>query len=276
MSENNAVIVERRDWVMIITLNRPEAMNAINGDLSHGLWNAVQELNDDPGLTAGVLTGAGKGFSSGMDLKAFAAGEDIGPMQEFIQAGAEALIAAVEGFAIAGGLELALSCDLMVAGESAKFGIREVKVGLFAAGGGVMRLPARVGYAKAMEMAVTGDNITAPEALEFGLLSQTTEDGAALDAAVALAERIAKNAPLAVAASKKLVKAAAQGYDEAELWKMQGELMGKVFGSNDAKVGRWESATQLVFLIIRSEHSTTRQAFSAGGSSSFRLVRLRS
>ena len=93
------------------------------------------------------------------------------------------------------------------------------------------------GYAKAMEMAVTGDNITAPEALEFGLLSQTTEDGAALDAAVALAERIAKNAPLAVAASKKLVKAAAQGYDEAELWKMQGELMGKVFGSNDAKEG---------------------------------------
>ena len=157
MSENNAVIVERRDRVMIITLNRPEAMNAINGDLSHGLWNAVHELNDDPGLTAGVLTGAGKGFSSGMDLKAFAAGEDIGPMQEFIQAGAEKpLIAAVEGFAIAGGLELALSCDLMVAGESAKFGIREVKVGLFAAGGGVMRLPARVGYAKAMEMAVTG------------------------------------------------------------------------------------------------------------------------
>jgi len=238
MSENNAVIVERRDRVMIITLNRPDAMNAINGDLSHGLWNAVHELNDDPGLTAGVLTGAGKGFSSGMDLKAFAAGEDIGPMQEFIQAGAEKpLIAAVEGFAIAGGLELALSCDLMVAGDSAKFGIREVKVGLFAAGGGVMRLPARVGYAKAMEMAVTGDNITAADALAFGLLSQVTDDGGALQAAIDLAERIAKNAPLAVAASKKLVKAAAQGYDEAELWKMQGELMGPVFSSNDAKEG---------------------------------------
>ena len=89
MRENNAVIVERRDRVMIITLNRPDAMNAINGDLSHGLWNAVHELNDDPSLTAGVLTGAGKGFSSGMDLKAFAAGEDIGPMHKFIQAGAE-------------------------------------------------------------------------------------------------------------------------------------------------------------------------------------------
>jgi enoyl-CoA hydratase len=223
---------------MIITLNRPDAMNAINGDLSHGLWNAVQELNDDAGLTAGILTGAGRGFSSGMDLKAFAAGEDIGPMQTFIQAGAEKpLIAAVEGFAIAGGLELALSCDLMVAGSGAKFGIREVKVGLFAAGGGLMRLPARVGYAKAMEMAVTGDNISAQDALDFGLLSQVTDDGGALEAAIALAERIAKNAPLAVAASKKLVKAAAQGYDEAELWEMQATLMGAVFGSNDAKEG---------------------------------------
>lgn len=234
----SAVLTEKRDRVMIITLNRPDAMNAINGDLSHGLWNAVQELNDDAGLTAGILTGAGRGFSSGMDLKAFAAGEDIGPMQTFIQAGAEKpLIAAVEGFAIAGGLELALSCDLMVAGSGAKFGIREVKVGLFAAGGGLMRLPARVGYAKAMEMAVTGDNISAQGALDFGLLSQVTDDGGALEAAIALAERIAKNAPLAVAASKKLVKAAAQGYDEAELWEMQATLMGAVFGSNDAKEG---------------------------------------
>ncbi len=234
----SAVLTEKRDRVMIITLNRPDAMNAINGDLSHGLWNAVQELNDDAGLTAGILTGAGRGFSSGMDLKAFAAGEDIGPMQTFIQAGAEKpLIAAVEGFAIAGGLELALSCDLMVAGSGAKFGIREVKVGLFAAGGGLMRLPARVGYAKAMEMAVTGDNISAQDALDFGLLSQVTDDGGALEAAIALAERIAKNAPLAVAASKKLVKAAAQGYDEAELWEMQATLMGAVFGSNDAKEG---------------------------------------
>ena len=237
MSENNAVIVERRDRVMIITLNRPDAMNAINGDLSHGLWNGARTQRR-PRPHGRCVDGRREGLQLGHGPQGLAAGEDIGPMHKFIQAGAEKpLIAAVEGFAIAGGLELALSCDLMVAGESAKFGIREVKVGLFAAGGGVMRLPARVGYAKAMEMAVTGDNITAPEALEFGLLSQTTEDGAALDAAVALAERIAKNAPLAVAASKKLVKAAAQGYDEAELWKMQGELMGKVFGSNDAKEG---------------------------------------
>ena len=234
----DAVLVERRDRVMIITLNRPDAMNAINGALSHGLWDAVQELNEDPGLTAGVLTGKGRGFCSGMDLKAFARGEDIGPMGTFIRAGCEKpLIAAIEGFAIAGGCELALTCDLLVAAAGAKIAIREVKVGLFAAGGGLFRLPSRVGYAKAMEMAITGDSITAEEAHAAGMISQVTEPGGSLDAAIALAERVAKNAPLAVAASKKLVRAAAQGYDEAELWKMQEPLFQQVFTSDDAKEG---------------------------------------
>ncbi len=237
-AEAPAVLTEQRGRVLIITLNRPEARNAINGALSHGLWEATQQLNSDPGLTAGVLTGNGGGFSSGMDLKAFSRGEDIGPMMEFIKAGAEKpLIGAIEGFAIAGGLELALSCDLLVASAGAKLGIREVKVGLFAAGGGVLRLPSRVGYAKAMEMAITGDNISAEEGMEFGLISEVTEAGGALDAAIALAERVAKNAPLAVAASKQLVKAASQGYDEAELWKLQASLQGPVFTSNDAKEG---------------------------------------
>ena len=238
MSSEDAVLTEQRGRVLIITLNRPEARNAINGALSHGLWDATQRLNDDPGLTAGVLTGNGDGFSSGMDLKAFLAGEDIGPMMKFIQAGAEKpLICAIEGFAIAGGLELALSCDLLIASAGAKLGIREVKVGLFAAGGGVMRLPSRVGYAKAMEMAITGDNITAEQALDYGMLTEVTEKGKAVDAAIALAERVAQNAPLAVAASKKLVKAASQGYDEETLWKLQAELQGPVFTSNDAKEG---------------------------------------
>jgi enoyl-CoA hydratase len=237
-ANDEAVLVERRDRVMVITLNRPEAMNAINGALSHGLWNAVQELNDDPGLTAGVLTGNGKGFCSGMDLKAFARREDMGPLTEFIKAGCEKpLIAAIEGFAIAGGCELALTCDLLIASEGAKIGIREVKVGLFAAAGGLFRLPSRVGYAKAMEMAVTGDPITAEEAEAAGMVSQVTAPGGALDAALELAARIAKNAPLAVAASKKPVRAAAQGYDEAELWEMQKPLSRIVFTSDDAKEG---------------------------------------
>ncbi|MDH3307016.1 MAG: crotonase/enoyl-CoA hydratase family protein [Acidimicrobiia bacterium] len=237
-SNEQAVLVERRGRVMIITLNRPEAMNAINGALSHGLWNAVQELNRDAGLTAGVLTGSGRGFCSGMDLKAFARGEDIGPMGTFIRAGCEKpLIAAIEGFAIAGGCELALTCDLLVAAAGAKIAIREVKVGLFAAGAGLFRLPSRVGYAKAMEMAITGDSITAEEAHAAGMITEVTEPGGALDAAVALAERVAQNAPLAVAASKKLVRAAAQGYDEEELWKMQEPLFQQVFTSNDAREG---------------------------------------
>ena len=240
MSEatEEAVLVERRDRVMVITLNRPEAMNAINGALSNGLLNAVRELDADDGLTAGVITGAGRGFCSGMDLKAFARGEDIGPLTTFIQEGsAKPLIAAIEGFALAGGCEIALTCDLLVAGKGAKIGIREVKVGLFAAAGGVFRLPARVGYTKAMEMAITGEPITAEVALEAGMLSELAEQGGALEAAIGWANRIAENAPLAVAASKQLVRAAAQGNDEASLWEMQKPLSAKVFSSNDAKEG---------------------------------------
>lgn len=237
-TEAPAVLVERRGRIMIITMNRPDARNAINGALSNGVWDAVQELNNDASLTAGVLTGAGGYFCSGMDLKAFARGEDIGPFGEFVRKGCEKpIIAAIEGFAIAGGCEMALSCDLLVAAKGAKIGIREVKVGLFAGAGGLFRLPSRVGYAKAMEMAITGDHILAEEAKEAGMISELTEVGGAVDAAIALAERVAKNAPLAVAASKTLVRAAAQGYDEETLWKMQEPLTKKVFTSNDAREG---------------------------------------
>ena len=233
-----AILVERRGRVMIITLNRPEAMNAINGELSHGLLNAVRALDDDDSLTAGIITGNGRAFCAGMDLKAFARGEDIGPLTTFIREGcSKPLIAAIEGFALAGGCEIALTCDLLVASKRSKIGIREVKVGLFAAAGGVFRLPARVGYTRAMEMAITGEPITAEVALENGMLSELTEAGGALDAALGWAERIAENAPLAVSASKSLVRAAAQGYDEESLWKMQEPLSKKVFSSNDAKEG---------------------------------------
>lgn len=234
---SDAILTERRGRVLVITMNRPEAKNAINGDLANGLFAAVGELNEDSGLTAGVLTGAGGAFCSGMDLKAFAKGEDIGPIQQFFAAGAEKpLIGAIEGFALAGGLEIALSCDLLVAAEGAKLGIPEVKVGLFAAGMGLMRLPARVGYGKAMEMAVTGDPITAEEGHAFGLISRLAEPGTAVDVAIELAERIAKNAPLGVAASKKVIRAT-QGNTEDEMMAIQAEMYIPVFTSNDAKEG---------------------------------------
>lgn len=236
--ENNAVLTERRGRVLIITLNRPEAKNAINGALAVGLSEAVKMLDTDDSLTAGVLTGSGGAFCSGMDLKAFARGEDMSKGATFIREGSQKpMIAAIEGFAIAGGCELALSCDLLVAARGAKLGIREVKVGLFAAGGGLMRLGSRVGLTKALEMALTGDSIPADEALAAGLLSEVCEPGDAVNVAISWAERIAENAPLAVAASKALVRAASQGYDEKELWKIQQPLLDKVFTSNDAKEG---------------------------------------
>jgi enoyl-CoA hydratase len=237
MSDELAVLTERRGRVLLITLNRPEAMNSINGALSRALVAAVEELDGDSGLTVGVLTGAGRGFSAGMDLKAFARGEDIGPMMKFIRNGArKPLIGAIEGFALAGGLELALTCDLMVAAKGAKLGIPEVSVGLFAAAGGLLRLPSRVGYGKAMEMAITADPITAEQAHQYGLVARLAEPGSAVATAMELAERVARNAPLAVAASKQLV-ALAPGVTEEQFWEAQKSFYGPVFASHDAKEG---------------------------------------
>jgi enoyl-CoA hydratase len=237
MSDELAVLTERRGRVLLITLNRPEAMNSINGALSRALVAAVEELDGDSGLTVGVLTGAGRGFSAGMDLKAFARGEDIGPMMKFTRNGArKPLIGAIEGFALAGGLELALTCDLMVAAKGAKLGIPEVSVGLFAAAGGLLRLPSRVGYGKAMEMAITADPITAEEAHQYGLVARLAEPGSAVATAMELAERVARNAPLAVAASKQLV-ALAPGVTEEQFWEAQKSFYGPVFASHDAKEG---------------------------------------
>ena len=172
MSENTAVLTETRGRILLITLNRPEAMNAINTDLAQGLLAAVEELDSNDGLTAGVLTGNGRGFCSGMDLKAFAAGGPPKGFDQFLETGSKKpLIAAIEGFALAGGLEVALTCDLLVAAKDAKIGIREVKVGLFAAGGALLRLPRRLPYSVAMEMALTGQPITADEAKSYGLVS---------------------------------------------------------------------------------------------------------
>ena len=237
MSENTAVLTETRGRILLITLNRPEAMNAINTDLAQGLLAAVEELDSNDGLTAGVLTGNGRGFCSGMDLKAFAAGGPPKGFDQFLETGSKKpLIAAIEGFALAGGLEVALTCDLLVAAKDAKIGIREVKVGLYAAGGARLRLPRRLPYSVAMEMALTGQPITADEAKSYGLVSRVTENGATIDAALELAELIAENAPLAVAASKALIQAQ-QGITEEEFWELQKPHMKKVFTSNDAMEG---------------------------------------
>lgn len=231
------VLTERRDRVLLITLNRPKARNAVNTALAMALAAAIEELDSDDGLTAGVLTGAGGGFCSGMDLKAFATEGPPKGFDKFLQNGAKKpLIAAIEGFAVAGGLEIALTCDLLVAAQGVKLGIPEVGVGLFAAGGALMRLPRLVPYGIAMEMALTGDPISAEKALEYGLVARVTEPGKTVDEAVALATRIAKNAPLSVAVSKQII-ADSFGRTEEEFWKHQIPAMRKVFASNDAKEG---------------------------------------
>lgn len=231
------VLKERRDRVLVITLNRPKAKNAVNTALASALTAAIEELDGDDGLTAGVLTGAGGGFSAGMDLKAFATEGPPKGFDAFLRNGAKKpLIAAIEGFALAGGLEMALSCDLLVAAEGVRLGIPEVGVGLFAAGGALMRLPRVVPYGVAMEMALTGDPISAEKALEYGLVARIAESGKAVDEAVALATRIAKNAPLGVAASKRLI-IDSFGRTEEEFWKHQIPFMQEVFSSNDAKEG---------------------------------------
>ena len=231
------VLTERRGRVLLITLNRPDARNAINHELAEGLVRSIEELDGDDGLTAGVLTGAGKGFSSGMDLKAFAERGAPAAVTAFLHHGAaKPLVAAVEGFAVAGGLELALVCDLLVAAKGAKLGIPEAGVGLFAAGGGLLRLPRRVPYGVAMEMALTADPVTAEQAFAYGLVTRLAEPGQAVEVALDLAERIARNAPLAVAASKRLIRASL-GCTEAEFWELQRPEIPGVFESDDAREG---------------------------------------
>jgi enoyl-CoA hydratase len=233
----NEILTETHGRVRLITLNRPEAKNSVNSALGLALVAAVEELDSDDGLTAGVLTGADGGFSAGMDLKAFAKEGPPKGFNQFLQNGAQKpLIAAVEGFALAGGLEIALSCDLIVAAKGVKIGIPEVNKGLFAAGGGLFRLPNRVPYGVAMEMALTSDPITAEQVAEWGLVTRLAEPGKALEVALDLAERIARNAPLAVAASKQIIRQT-RGLTEEESWALQGPHMGRVFTSEDAKEG---------------------------------------
>ncbi len=234
---SDVLLQETHGRVRLITLTRPEARNSINSALGTALVAAIEEADADPLVTAIVLTGAGGGFSAGMDLKAFATEGPPKGFDQFLRNGSnKPLIAAVEGFALAGGLEIALTCDLIVAARGVKMGIPEVNKGLFAAGGGLFRLPNRIPYGVAMEMALTSDPITSDHAHALGLVARLAEPGHAAEVALEMAARIARNAPLGVAASKQIIRSS-RGMDEAAAWKMQGPLLGQVFLSEDAKEG---------------------------------------
>jgi enoyl-CoA hydratase len=235
------VLTERRDGVLVITLNRPDARNAVNREVAQGIADALEALDADDGLRLGVITGAGKGFSAGMDLRAFVQGqrpfvEGRGFAGIVQKAARKPLIAAVEGFAVAGGFEIALACDLIVAAKGARFGIPEVKVGLFAGAGGLLRIPQRVPYGIAMELALTGEPILAERGYELGLVNRLTEPGGALDGALELAGVIAQNAPLSLEASKEILQHV-RDWSQEEFWDRQQPLLDKIFNSEDAKEG---------------------------------------
>jgi len=239
MSESE-VFTAIEDGVLIVTINRPEAKNAINQAAALGIAAAMDLLEAESDLRVAILTGAGGTFCSGMDLKAFLRGER--PIVEGRGFGGLAgwtpkkpLIAAVDGYALAGGMELALSCDLIVANAGAKFGIPEVKRGLAAGAGGLIKLPRQIPPRVAMELALTGDFIDAARAYELGFINRVV-DGPAIEGAKELARRIADNGPLAVAASKAVVRDSFS-WTEEEMWDKQQGYIGGVFMSNDAREG---------------------------------------
>jgi enoyl-CoA hydratase len=235
------VLTEARGSVLLITINRPEVRNAVNGAVAEGIAGALEQLDGEEGLSVGVLTGAGGFFCAGMDLGAFVKGEspwfgDRGFAGIAQRASQKPLIAAIEGFAVAGGMEIALACDLIVAAKGAKLGIPEAKRSLVAAGGALLRLPRRMPYHVVMELALTGDPMPADRFHEFGVVNRLAEPGSAVDVAIELAERLSKSGPLALIASKRILQ---EQYDwsTAEMWEKQGAISGPVFASEDAKEG---------------------------------------
>lgn len=243
-----AALAERRGNVLVITINRPEARNAVNGAVSTGVGDALEQAQNDDEVRAVVITGAGdKSFCAGADLKAISRRENLyhpdhgewgfaGYVHHFID---KPTIAAVNGTALGGGTELALASDLVVACESATFGLPEVKVGLFAAAGGVFRIVHQLPRKIALEMILTGEPITAAEAAKWGLINQVVPDGKVLEAALALAERVTVNAPLSVQASKRIAYGADDGIipDEEPGWARTQREFGVVLKSEDAKEG---------------------------------------
>lgn len=241
MNDEQVVLTERRDRVLLITINRPDQRNAINAAVAQAIAAALEELDGVSGLSVGVLTGAGKGFSAGMDLKAFVSGErpwvegrGFAGIAE--RSARKPLIAAVEGFAVAGGLEVALACDLVVAARGARLGIPEVKRSLVAAGGALLRLPRVLPRTVAMELALTGDLIDAERAYELGFVNRLAEPGRAVETALELADVIAQNGPLALAATKRILVESVD-WPDSEFFARQLEISGPVYASEDAREG---------------------------------------
>lgn len=233
---NSEVLTEVRGQVITITINRPEKRNALSPEVTAGLRSAFAILDQRDDLRVGILTGAGGFFSSGMDLARFADGDGFDDSIVRDARPLKPLIAAVEGFAIAGGMELALACDLIVASRSARFAIPEVKRGILAAGGGLARLQHRIPFHLAMELAITGEPIDAARAASLGLVNRLTEPGETLSAANSLAASIISNGPLAVRFSKAVLVAGANASEEAA-WERQDEVLKYVLGSADAIEG---------------------------------------
>ncbi|HVR50746.1 MAG TPA: crotonase/enoyl-CoA hydratase family protein [Pseudorhodoferax sp.] len=227
--------------VLVMTVNRPEARNAMDQATAQALAAALDELDARDDLRLGIVTGAGGTFCSGMDLKGFLRGERPSVEGRGFAGLTErpprkVLIAAVEGYALAGGFEMVLSCDLIVASRAAKFGLPEAKRGLVAAAGGLMRLPRRMPYHLAMEYALTGDMLDAERAHAHGLVNRLAEPGQALAVALQLAASVAANGPLAVAVSKRIVSESAD-WSQDQMFARQQPIVAPVFGSADAREG---------------------------------------
>ena len=240
MSDETPVLTELRGSVLIITMNRPEARNAANLALAKGVAAALDRLDADDAVGVGIIAGAGGTFCSGMDLKGFLKGERPSIPGRGFAGVTEAppkkpLIAAVDGFALAGGMEIALACDMIVANRNAKFGIPEVKRGLAAAAGGLIRMPRQMPFRVAMEFALTGEFFGAERAYELGIINRVT-DGPAVEAALELAAAIVANGPLAVKVSKQVI-VESRSWPEDQMWKKQQELVAPVFTSQDAREG---------------------------------------
>lgn len=235
------VLRERHGHVELLTINRPEARNAINRATAFALGEALNDCERDDEVWVAILTGAGdKAFSAGMDLKAFAAGEfpitDQGfgglTKRDF----SKPLIAAANGSALAGGFEMLISCDLVVAADHAKFGLPEASRGLVAGAGGLIRLAKLIPRAVAYEIVLTAEPVDAARAYELGLVNQVVPGDQVVPAALALAERIARNAPLAVRKSKEVLRHSLE-LTEAEAWKLNDEVFGMIGASADALEG---------------------------------------